>query len=113
MIDGNFSLTPNFNKVNPYSKMDTANGMPISNARVIEPVNFSSRSKEFVEKQNFRNVFSKNLTPSNGSSTEQFIKSRFLLTPIYNNNEAKSKYDMISKMESKTKDVRIQVELLA
>ena len=113
MFDGNLSLTPNYNKVSPYSKVDTANGMPINNGRVVEAVNFSSKSKEYVNKENLRNIFSKNLTPSNGSTTEQFIKSRFLFTPVYNNNEARSKYEMISKIENKVIDIRDQVELLA
>ena len=44
MIENNLALAPNYNKLNPYSKVDTANGMPINNLRVIEPVNNSIRA---------------------------------------------------------------------
>ena len=113
MFDNNITLNPSFNKVNPYSKVDTANGMPINSLRIVDPVNNGSRSKEFVQKYDLRNIYSKNFTPSVGSTTDSFLKSRFMLSPIYNNIEAKSKYDMISRIESKISQVRTQVELLA
>ena len=112
MFDNNLSLTPSFNKVNPYSKVDTANGMPINSLRVVDPVNNGSRSKEFAQKYDLRNIYAKNFTPSLGSTTDSFLKSRFLLSPIYNNVEAKSKYDMISRIENKISQVRNQVEIL-
>ena len=95
MFDNNVNLNPSFNKINPYSKVDTANGMPINSLRVVDPVNNGSRSKEFVQKYNLRNIYSKNFSQSLGSTTDSFLKSRYLLSPIYNNIEAKSKYDMI------------------
>ena len=113
MFDNNINLTSSFTKVNPYSKVDTANGMPIDNIRVVEPVNNGSRSKQFAQKYDLRNIYAKNLTPSVGSTTDNFLKSRFLLSPIFNNNEAKSKYDMISRLENKISQIRNQVELLA
>ena len=36
--------------------------MPINNLRVVDPVNNSLRSKEFVERQNLRDVYAKNLS---------------------------------------------------
>ena len=59
------------------------------------------------------NIYSKNFSQSLGSTTDSFLKSRYLLSPIYNNIEAKSKYDMISRIENKISQVRTQVELLA
>ena len=47
MIESLSSLQ-SFNKVNPFSKVDTANGMPINNYRKVDPVSDSIRSKEFV-----------------------------------------------------------------
>ena len=55
------SSIQNFNKVNPFSKVDTANGMPINNYRMIEPVSDSIRSKEFIAKENLRNLYTKKL----------------------------------------------------
>ena len=112
MID-NLLINSNFNKVNPYSKVDTANGMPINDLRVVEPVNNSLRSKEFVERQNLRDVYAKNLSPSVGFNTEKFLKSRSLLAPVFSYNEAVSKYDMISRINISNKDMQSEVNILA
>lgn len=112
MLD-NILINPNFNKVNPYTKVDTANGMPINNLRVVEPVNNSLRSKEFTERQNLRDVYAKNFSPSIGFDTEKFLKSRSLLTPIFSYNEAVSKYDMISRINMSNKDIQSKVNILA
>ena len=47
------SSIQNFNKVNPFSRVDTANGMPINNYRMVEPVSDSIRSKEFIAKRKY------------------------------------------------------------
>ena len=106
MIESLSSLQ-NFNKVNPFSKVDTANGMPINNHRMVEPVSDNLRSKEFIAKENLRNLFNRNLSHSNGSNTEQFLKSKNLLTPVYIYNEAKTKYDMISKLEISLPEIKL------
>ena len=112
MIESLSSLQ-NFNKVNPFSKVDTANGMPINNHRMVEPVSDSIRSKEFIAKENLRNLFNRNFSHSNGDNTEQFLKSKNLLTPVYIYNEAKTKYDMISKLEISLPEIKPQVNILA
>ena len=53
------SSLQSFNKVNPFSRVDTANGMPINNYRMVEPVADSIRSKEFIAKENIRNLYTK------------------------------------------------------
>tara|TARA_B100000575_G_C23039660_1_gene598390 strand:- start:805 stop:1146 length:342 start_codon:yes stop_codon:yes gene_type:complete len=113
MFDNNGSVIKSFNSINPYSKVDTANGMPINHLRLVEPVNHGNRSREYVEKQNFKNIYSKNLSPAIGSTTESFIKSKETLSPVFSHNEAKTRYDMVSKLENKIQDVRKQVEVLA
>ncbi len=87
--------------------------MPINDLRVVEPVNNSLRSKEFVERQNLRDVYAKNLSPSVGFNTEKFLKSRSLLTPVFSYNEAVSKYDMISRINMSNKDMQSEVNILA
>ena len=109
----NLSSLQSYNKVNPFSKVDTANGMPINNLRVVEPVNNSLRSKEFVERQNLRDVYAKNLSPSVGFDTEKFLKSRSLLAPVFSYNEAVSKYDMISRINMSNKDIKSEVNIFA
>ena len=112
MIESLSSLQ-SYNKVNPFSKVDTANGMPINNYRMVEPVSNSIRSKEFIAKENLKNLYTKSFSFSNGDNTEQYLKSRNLLSPVYIYNEAKTKYDMISKLEVSLQKIKLQVNVLA
>ena len=43
---------------------EIGNAMPINNLRVVDPVNQNLRSKEYVQKQNLREIYSRNLAPS-------------------------------------------------
>ena len=107
------SSTQSFNKVNPFSKVDTANGMPIHNHRVVDPISNSLRSKEFISKENIKNLYTRSLSYSNGDTTEKFLKSKNLMTPVFVYNEAKTKYDMISKMQMSLTKIKLHVNLLA
>ncbi|MBF96553.1 MAG: hypothetical protein CMJ13_04945 [Pelagibacterales bacterium] len=107
------SSIQNFNKVNPFSKVDTANGMPINNYRVVDPVSDSLRSKEFVSKENYKNLYTRTFSFSNGDTTEKFLKSKNLMTPVFIYNEAKTKYDMISKLEISLPKIKLNVDLFA
>ena len=107
------SSIQNFNKVNPFSKVDTANGMPINNHRVVDPVSNSLRSKEFISKENFKNLYNRTFSYSNGDTTENYLKSKNLMTPVFIYNEAKTKYDMISKLEISLPKIRLNVNLFA
>ena len=53
MIENNLILTPNSTS-SPYSKVDTANGMPINGPRIVNSVNNNLRSKEYAEKENLK-----------------------------------------------------------
>ena len=59
MLDGNLSNLNNFTKVSPYSRVDTANAMPTNAFRIVEPVNSNARSKEYVQDQNFKELYAK------------------------------------------------------
>ena len=107
------SSIQNFNKVNPFSKVDTANGMPINNYRVVDPVSDSVRSKEFISKENYKNLYTRTFSYSNGDTTETYLKSKNLMTPVFIYNEAKTKYDMISKLEISLPKIRLNVDLFA
>ena len=50
----NLSSLQNYNKINPFSKVDTANGMPINGPRIVNAVNNNLRSKEYAEKENLK-----------------------------------------------------------
>ena len=109
----NLSSLQNFNKVNPFSRVDTANGMPINGPRIVNSVNNNLRSKEYAEKENLKTLYSKNIAPSIAYDTEKFLKEKNLLSPIFNHNEAITKYDMISRLENKNKDFQSQINILA
>ena len=113
MLDGNLSNLNNFNKVSPFSRVDTANAMPIKNLRVVDPVNQNLRSKEYVQNQNLREIYSRNLAPSSSVTTEKFLKSKSILSPVYMNNEAKTKYEMISRIPFHKQDLNSQINILA
>ena len=113
MFDNNGALIKNYNSINPYSRVDTANGMPINNLRLVEPVGNGNRSREYVEKQNFKKIYSKNLSPSVGYTTESYLKSKEIYTPLFNHNEAKTKYEMISKLNTAIEKIKNQVVILA
>ena len=112
MIENNLILTPN-STLSPYSKVDTANGMPINGPRIVNSVNNNLRSKEYAEKENLKSLYSRNIAPSIAYDTEKFLKAKNLLSPIFNHNEAITKYDMISRLENKNKDFQSQINILA
>ena len=73
----------------------TANNMPNGLQRVSEikeNKNLSGKLLNDPKKQ----IFTVSLAPSIGFLTENFVKSRSLLSPIYRNNEAIAKYEAIS-----------------
>ena len=59
MLDGNLSALTNFTKVSPYTKADTANAMPINQHRQVTEIQNSLSSKEYVQKQNIRELYLK------------------------------------------------------
>ena len=114
MIDGNLSKIPTIaQQHNTTSQIGIANAMPSSNLRVVEPLTRNFPSKEYVQKQNFRTISAKDFAPSIATSAENFLKSYSILAPIYNHNEAKTKYDMISQIGMKSTDIKKEVNVLA
>ena len=113
MLDGNLSVLNNFTKVSPYSKVDTANAMPINQHRTVTPVQNNLRSKEYVQKQNIREIYSSNLSPSSSISTEKYIKSKSNFSPIFMHNEARTKYELISIIPMNKKVLNSEVTILA
>ena len=73
----------------------TANNMPNGLLRVPHIDNSKNMSNHNVNEYK-KNIFTTHLSPSTGSSTENFLKARSLFSPIYRNNEAISKYEAIS-----------------
>ena len=87
----NFGYTVQKSPLNDIS----ANNMPNGLLRVPHIENSKNMSNHNVN-QYKKNIFTTHLSPSTGSSTENFLKARSLLSPVYRNNEAISKYEAIS-----------------
>ena len=77
----------------------------------VNSVNNNLRSKEYAERENLKNLYSRNIAPSIAYDTEKFLKAKNLLSPIFNHNEAITKYDMISRLENKNKDLENYYQL--
>ena len=87
----NFGYTVQKSPINDIS----ANNMPNGLLRVPHIENSKNMSNHNVNVYK-KNIFTTHLSPSTGSSTENFLKARSLLSPVYRNNEAISKYESIS-----------------
>ena len=73
-----------------------AKHMPNGFLRVPSVDNSKNNNYTFVDNKNKRQLFNRVLSPSIGSFTESFLKSKALLSPVYRNNEAISKYEAVS-----------------
>ena len=60
-----------------------------------------------------RHVYTNSLTPSNGSLTESFIRSRASLSPSYFYNEIVTRYNMISVIPKDLTHLKKSVEKYA
>ena len=99
MINPIHSTNPSPYSTAHYNKLiindKTANNMPNGLQRVSEikeNKNLSGKLLNDPKKQ----IFTTSLAPSIGFLTENFVKSKSLLSPIYRNNEAIAKYEAIS-----------------
>lgn len=87
----NFGYTIQKSPINDIS----ANNMPNGLLRVPHIDDRKNMNNHNVN--NYRkNIFTTHLSPSIGSSTENFLKAKSLFSPVYRNNEALSKYEAIS-----------------
>lgn len=65
-----------------------------------------------VNNRNLKQIYTQNLAPSIGSLTENFIKAKSLLSPIYRSNEAVAKYEAISISPVKLTQVKKDLDRL-
>ena len=73
----------------------SANNMPNGLLRVPNIENNKNMNNHLVHNLK-KNIFTTNLAPSTGSLTENYLKAKTLLSPVYRNNEAIAKYEAIS-----------------
>ena len=99
MITPLYSVNKPDNFVHSYQKNPisdiSANNMPNGLLRVPSIENNKNMNNHLVHDYK-RNIFTSNLAPSIGSLTENYLKAKSLLSPVYRNNEAIAKYEAIS-----------------
>ena len=99
MITPLYSVNKPDNFVHSYQKNPisdiSANNMPNGLLRVPSIENNKNMNNHLVHDYK-RNIFTNNLAPSTGSLTENYLKAKTLLSPVYRNNEAIAKYEAIS-----------------
>jgi len=96
----NTQTTTNFNQyrmnnIRSNISENVANNMPNGLVKVFEPQN-SKNIENNIKNSELRQIYSPRFAPSSGSLTENFLKSRSNLTPIFIFNEASTKYEMVS-----------------
>ena len=99
MITPLYSVNKPDNFVHSYQKNPisdiSANNMPNGLLRVPSIEN-NKNMNNHLDHDYKRNIFTSNLAPSTGSLTENYLKAKSLLSPVYRNNEAIAKYEAIS-----------------
>ncbi|MDC3091320.1 hypothetical protein OA848_02915 [Rickettsiales bacterium] len=92
--------------MNSFVESNFANHMPLLNNRnQILPTDNLQQSNYFQQRNNQSKRYHPKVAFSNGSTAEAYLKSRILLSPVYIHNEAKTKYAMISMIDSRKEEI--------
>ena len=116
MIDTNFRpsvLRSSPTDITSVNTIRSASGMPINETRAIEGLTNSRRTRSYRQNDYTRELFSNKDAPSVAVDSVTFLKAKSILSPVYRQNEAQTKYDMISKMTLKSVDIKKTVNLAA
>ena len=88
-----------------------ANNMPNGLLRVAE-TQTNRNIENNLKNTDLRQIYTPRLAPSTGSLTENFLKSRSTMSPIYRFNEAATKYQMTSVAPTFLKQIKNNVDLV-
>ena len=91
--------------------MSIANSVPITN-RVVGDIKSLDRQENNLHHNFRRQIFSPYLAPSNGSTTESFLKAKAITSSIYRHNEMSTKYHMISAIPVKLYKMQKKLDLI-
>ena len=103
----------NINVIQPLNKEATgtsANSMPTINQRIVQETNVAKRALNNVPPNFIRFAYSNNQTSSNGSLTENYIRSKASLSPTYVHNEIVTRYNMVSKIPINLMQIKKSVD---
>ena len=88
-----------------------ANNMPNGLVRITEPKDTKFIANN-VRNTDLRQIYSPRLAPSTGSFTENFLKSRSNLSPVFKFNEAATRYQMTSVPPTFLKQIKHNIDLI-
>ena len=89
----------------------TANNVPNGLLRVPEAQPNKNITNNLLS-DNLRKIYTPRLAPSAGSLTENVLKSRASMAPIFKHNEAATKYDMISMAPLFLKQIKKHIDII-
>ena len=95
----------------PYNISNIANSMPITENHV-RNINEPLRQQNNLQYNYRRQLYSTYGAPSSGSTTESFLKSKSLYSPVYRHNEMSIKYNMISTVPIKLYKMQKSIDLV-
>ena len=88
-----------------------ANNMPNGLVKISEPQN-NKNIENNLKNTDLRQIYSPRFAPSSGSLTENFLKSRSNMSPIYRFNEAATKYEMVSMAPINLNNIKKNIDLM-
>ena len=107
--------------INSYQNLDTkpisynnvsniANSVPITDSYV-RSIGEANRQQNNLHHNYRKQLYSVYGAPSSGSTTESFLKSKSLNSPVYKHNEMSTKYNMISSVPMKLYKMQKSIDL--
>ena len=90
---------------------NVANSVPNGLVKISEPQNNKNVNNN-LKNTSLRQIYVPKLAPSSGSLTENFLKSRARLSPIFRFNEMASKYEMVSVAPITLNQVKKNINLV-
>ena len=111
----NISFSNSYNQiplyeVNKVSNNQSANGMPITKNFVGEATNIY-RQNNSLSPNYMRQAYSSYLAPSNGSTTESFLKAKASFSSNFRHNEKAIRYQMVSEINQKLYKMQKKIDL--
>ncbi len=88
----------------------SANTVPITK-NFVSQISNSNRQNNNLHHNFQKKIYSPNLAPSQGSTTENFLKAKSLNSPIYKHSEMLTRYEMISSIPIKLYNIKKKVNL--
>ena len=105
-------VQPIANVTSRYSTIHSANDMPINHhTNFVDEPSSSHRRYNNLTPNYMKNVYSPSLAPSSGSTTENFLKAKSILSSNFRHNEKATRYQMISEIDLKLYKMQKNIDL--